>query len=116
MTRGLGSRNTLQEAKQKDGSSMFEGCWAMSLKPSPYVCENISLICPQTWMSKLGHCRFHIPLLPRDSDPKDRDTGLLGAPALRGTPPKRGKELLMPIFLSAMQTLHGQPLSLSATT
>lgn len=88
----------------------------MSLKPSPYVCENTSLICPQTWMSKLGHCRFRIPLTLLDSDPKDLDTGLLGAPALTGTPPKRGKELLMHFFSECNSDSARQPLSLSATT
>lgn len=88
----------------------------MSLKPTPYVCESISLICPHTWMRKLGRCRFHIPLTPRGSDPKDIATGLLGAPALMGPPPKRGKEAPSAHFPECNSDSAQQPLSLSATT
>ena len=55
-------------------------------------------MCPHTCKKKLGSCRFHIPLTPRDLSPKDKDTRLLRAPPLTGPPPKCGKEASLCIF------------------
>lgn len=81
----------------------------MSLEPNPDVREKYfpdSFSKKGTCTTKLGSHRFHIPLTPRDSDPKDKDTRLLGPPSDGVTPKVWERSILGRVFLSAIQTVH----------